>query len=156
MHGDRPRRPSFGERLDNRRFEYIRRHNADFGRFFLRYHWLPYDHLSRLSHADMDFVISVKHVQRDFAKALALVDIEMTRPLPVVIKMSGRSSNYEQYYTPDVIARAKRVYGPFIRRWGYEYPPDWGGDGPSRWDDLMYDALAIPRTTYWRYLRWED
>ena len=156
MQGEKPRRRSLGERLENRRFDYIRRHNADFARFFLRYHWLPYDNWSRLSHADMDFVIRFEHLQRDFAKALALIGIEPTRPLPVLNKTSGRSRSFEQHYTPDVVARAKRVYGPFIKRWGYEYPPQWGDDGPSRWDDLVFNALAIPRTTYWHYLRTEE
>jgi hypothetical protein len=156
MQGEKPHRRSLGELLDNRRFDYIRRHDADFARFFPRYHWLPCDNWSRLSHADMDFAIRFEHLRRDFAEALGLIGIEMTRLLPVLNKTSGRSRSYEHYYTPDVTARAKRVYGPFIKRWGYGYPPQWDDDGPSRWNNLVYNALAIPSTTYWRYLRTEE
>ena len=104
----------------------------------------------------MDFVIRFEHLQGDFAKALALIGIEMTRPLPVLNKTSGRSRSYVECYTTDVTQPAKRVYGPFINRWGHEYPPQWDDDGPSQWGDLVFNALAIPRTTYWRYLRTEE
>lgn len=151
--GERPRRRTFRERSDNRKYEFVRRRDAEFSEFFLRYHWLPYDNWSRLSHADLDFVIRFENLQEDFAEALDLIGLPMTRPLPVINKTAGKSSDYLRYYTPATVARAKRVYGPYMRRWGYEFPPEWGQVRGPHWEDMVYDLLALPRSVYWKYLR---
>lgn len=148
--GDRPPRRSFAERGDNRKFDYIRRHDADFATFFRRYHWLPYDNWSRLSHDALDHVIRFEHLQEDFAVVLDLLGLEMTRPLPVTNKTEEKGEDYVSYYGRDLIPRAKFVYGPYMRKWGYEFPPEWGGDSPPRWHDWLYEALGVPRTLYWR------
>ncbi len=151
--GERPKRRTLFERAENRRFDYVRTKNADFSQFFLRYHWLPYDNWSRLSHDDLDFVIRFENLQNDFEAALARIGLSLARPLPVANKTAAKSGDYMRYYTPDVVPRAKRVYGPYLRRWGYDLPPEWGDRPQIPWEDALYHVLAIPRTLYWRHLR---
>ncbi len=151
--GERPRRRSWPERADNRKFRYIRSHDASFSEFFRRYHWLPYDNWSRLSHSGLDFVIRFENLQEDFATALSKIGLTQTRPLPVINKTDGKPDDYLSHYTPDIIPRARRIYGPYMRRWGYELPDDWGQPSRPRWEDAAFAALAAPRTLYWRYLR---
>lgn len=150
--GAAPRR-SFAERLENRRFDYVRRHDADFGRFFRRYYRLPYDTWARLSHRDLDFVIRFEQIQRDFSQALAMIGLEQVRELPVRNKTVAKSTDYTSYYTEDLVPRAVFVYGPYMRRWGYDFPAEWDVDDVPRRAELAYSALAMPRTIYWNHLR---
>ncbi len=34
-----------------------------------------------------------------------------------------KERDYMSYYSPDTVAHAKRVFGPFMKEWGYELPP---------------------------------
>ena len=151
--GQQPRRRSLSDRRDNRMFDYIRRHDADFAQFFLRYHHLPYDNWSRLSHDDLDFVVRFEHLQEDFAAALEQIGLELKRSLPVTNRTEGKDSDYLKHYGQETVPRAKRVFGPYMRHWGYEFPPEWGEGPSSTWHDMLYKTLAIPRTLYWSRLR---
>ena len=153
--GRKPRSRSLREQLDNRKFDYVQTRDATFADYFRAFYWLPYDNWSRLSHADLDFVIRFEHLQEDFAAALDRIGLRATRPLPVVNKTDGKSGDYLSHYTPDIIPRAKRVYGPYLRRWGYGLPPGWERGPAERWNDALFDLLAIPRSFYWRWLRRE-
>ena len=49
------------------------------------------------------------------------------------------------------VERARRVFGPFMERWGYELPSEWSG--VSAWGRLQFFLLAGPRYVYWRFIR---
>jgi hypothetical protein len=34
--------------------------------------------------------------------------------------------SFTEYFTPDTYAQAARCYGPFMRKWNYDFPPEWG------------------------------
>lgn len=151
--GERPVRRRLNERLDNRKFDYIHRRDADFADFFRRYHWLPYDNWSRLSHGAIDRVIRFEHLRDDFAAVLDALSLEMKRTLPVMNKTSDKEVDYLRYYTEEIISLAKFVYGPYMRKWGYRFPSEWGDEPPPRWHDWLYEALGVPRSVYWTRLR---
>jgi len=151
--GRQPQRRSLREQADNRKFDYVSGHDADFSTFFRRYYWLPYDNWSRLSHRDLDFVIRFEHLQDDFAAALGRIGLDLKRPLPVINKTEAKTGDHLDYFTPETIPRAKRVYGPYLRQWGYGIPPGWGSWPRQRWDDALFNMLAVPRTLYWRHIR---
>lgn len=151
--GTRPRRRTLAELRENRKFDYIQRHEADFATFLRRYRRLPYDNWSRLSHGSLDHVIRFETIQDDFAAALELIGLEKKRPLPVINKTQSKSDDYLRYYTPDIIPHAKFVFGPYMRAWGYTFPPEWGEEPMPRWHDWLFEGLAMPRTLYWRWLR---
>ena len=56
-----------------------------------------------------------------------------------------------QYYTPETVDRAKRVFGPFMDRWGYPSPPEWGDTPASA--RLQFVLFAGPRYAFWRFVR---
>jgi hypothetical protein len=142
------------DRLENRRFRYVAARGADFPTFLERYYRLPYDNWSRLSHRDFDYVIRFEHIQEDFAAVLRMLGIEQERPLPISNRTSDKEMAFWEYYsTPGSIERAKRVFGPFMERWGYAFPEAWGPSEVSAWDRFLFDAMAIPRSTYWRWFR---
>lgn len=135
------------------RFNYVRREQPDFATYFKKYYFTPYNNWSSLSHKDFDFIIRFERIQEDFAQALRLIGLEPKRPLPLTNPTQKKGRDYTCYYTPDTIERAKRVFGPYMRQWGYEFPPEWGESRINPWDQFQFDFLNIFRTVYWRYLR---
>jgi len=136
------------------KFRFIRQHEADFPTYFKRFYKIPYNTWSDLSHKQFDFVIRFENLQNDFARALELIGIEQKRPLPQVNKTGGKSRDYLSYYTPEIIPRAKRVFGPYMRQWGYSFPPEWG-DEPTPWlTQVEYGFYNRFRNIYWRYVRY--
>lgn len=151
--GDLPDPRSLIERIDNRHFNWIQKHDASFADYFLRFYHLPYDTWARLSHNRLDFVIRFESLEEDFEKALQSMGLEKKRPLPVKNPTSGKEQDFEDFYTPETRDRAIRVFGPYMRTWGYEFPESWEVEGPSAMAELTYRALAIPRRIYWRVIR---
>jgi hypothetical protein len=139
--------------LDMKRFSFIKDTGADFSTYFNRFYKIPYNNWSWISHRQFDFIIRFERLQEDFANALRLMGIEPIRPLPVVNQTSQRDKNYLVYYTPEVIPRARRVFGPYMKQWGYAFPSAWGDDSVPWWHQLEFDLFNVFRNAYWRYLR---
>jgi hypothetical protein len=134
-------------------FNFIQETGADFSTFFRKTYKLPYTNVRSVCYKSCDFVIRFENIQADFAKALELIGIEAVRPLPQVNKTSGRERNFSSYYTPEIIDQAKKVFGPFMRRWGYEFPAGWGEESRSWWNDLEFYGVDTVRSFYWKHLR---
>jgi hypothetical protein len=135
------------------RFRFINRGEVDFPTYFRRYHRIPYDNWSSLSHKDFNFVVRFEHLAEDFERALRLIGLELKRPLLPVNTTAVRTRDYLAYYTPDIRAHAKRVFGPYMKKWGYRFPPEWGEETVSRWNQLEYEFYGFFRGIYWRYFR---
>jgi hypothetical protein len=108
------------------RYEYLRETSADFPAYFMRFFQAPYDNWSNLAHKSFDFVYRFESVVEDFDRILAAIGIQQDRPLPMLNKTSGRESHYLDYYVPEIRSRAIEVFGPFLRKWAYRFPADWG------------------------------
>lgn len=139
--------------LTTRRFNFVQAHEFDFSTYFTRYYRMPYDNWSSLSHGRFNFVIRFEHLQDDFAQALKLIGVEPVRPLPAVNPTSGRKRDFMSYYTPDIAPYARRVFGPYMRRWNYSFPAEWGDGAVSRRSEWEYRFFGVFRRFYWRYLR---
>ena len=84
-----------------------------------------------------------------------MLDIEPIRPLPHVNSTARRTRSYFTYYsTPESVARAKWVFGPFMKEWGYWFPQEWGDINLSRWNQVEYSFLNVFRMMYWKHLRY--
>jgi hypothetical protein len=152
--GRAPRsKPVLNRIWDRHVFRYLERTGADFPDYFMRYHWLPYDRWSSLSHHRFDYIIRFEHLADDFAEALRRIGIEPQRPLPRVNTTASRGRDWRDYYPPRTRARARRVFGPFMERWGYEFPPEWEVDRVTGTQRLQYRAFSFLAGLYWRYLR---
>lgn len=147
------RRKGLVNYIDNKLFHFLQRTDADFSSFFLRYYVVPYNTWASLSHKEFDFVIKFEQIQEDFAKVLELIGIEPKRPLPLINKTNGKGRNYATYYTPAAIKRAKRVFGPYMEQWGYEFPPEWGDATVPWWNQIEFEFLNVFRNMYWKHLR---
>jgi LPS sulfotransferase NodH len=146
-------KPILNRIVDRHIFGYLRRTDADFADYFMRYHVLPYDRWSSLSHDRFDFVIRFEHLADDFDEALRRIGIAPKRRLPQVNPTAARSRDWRDYYPPHTRARARRVFGPYMERWGYEFPAEWGVGGLRRSDRIGYAVFSAVAGVYWRYLR---
>jgi hypothetical protein len=136
---------------DIRRFNFVKRTNADFPTYFRKVYgpW-PYDNWSSLSHRRFDFIIRFENLKDDFAQVLELLGIEPKRPLPVVNRTAEKGRDFWSYYTPEIRDQAKRVFGPFMRRWGYGFPSEWGDTSvPWRSQLLFHIAGFLRRRLEW-------
>ena len=136
-----------------KRFNFVQNTNADFPTYFMKFYKVPYNHWSSLSHREFDYVIRFENLQAGFAEALKLIGIEQIRPLPSVNTTNGRARDFLSYYTPETFARAKWVFGPYMREWEYELPAAWGNDSIPWSSQAAFRLLNIFRNVYWRYLR---
>jgi len=146
-------KPLLNRVVDRHIFGYLRRTDADFPRYFMRYHVLPYDRWSSLSHDRFDYVIRFESLAEDFAEVLDRIGITPRRELPQVNTTAARARTWRDYYPPHTRARARRVFGPFMERWGYEFPPEWEIDRPTTLDRAGYAAFSFAAGLYWRFGR---
>ena len=139
--------------IDARMYRFIEGADADFARFFRRFYVLPHDTWASLSHAKLDYVMRFEHLAEDFDTALRRMGIEPKRPLPIVNSTGARRRSFEDYYTPDLYPRARRVFGPYMQRWGYQFPAAWGLAPPSTLHEAEYLLYSAAAKLYWRFLR---
>lgn len=139
--------------VDTHMTRFVRRTNADFASFFMRYYVFPYDTWASLAHHQFSFVMRFETLAGDFDQVLRLLGLEPQRPLPVVNPTSGRERDYAPYYVPAVRARARRVFGPYMERWAYRFPTAWEIGEPTRGDRLAYRAYSFFASLYWQHIR---
>jgi hypothetical protein len=108
----------------------------------------PYSDLVDVASDRFDFVIKFETLQSDFSAVLDLLGVEQVGPIPVVNKTKGIVGLADSHYTPELVERARRVFGPFICKWDYEFPANWGGNRVSWIRTLEYRLLSFARTFY--------
>jgi hypothetical protein len=134
-------------------YRYLTTTDADFSTFFLHFYRLPYDTWASLDHRQFDFVMHFERLAEDFEQALRRMGLEPVRPLPARNVTGARERDFASYYSPAARRRALRVFGPYMRRWGYTFPPDWQLPQPSPLHDLSYTAFSRVARTYWAHIR---
>lgn len=139
--------------MDRRLYRFLERTDADFSTYFLRFYRFPYDTWASLSHANFDYLIRFEHLADDFETALRRIGLEPVRRLPQLNSTAARSRAFADYYSPRARQRAKRIMGPYMERWGYDFPEDWNASPPSRYERLAYRAFSQVAQRYWRHVR---
>ncbi len=137
-----------------RRYQFIQENDADFGTFFLKFYKTPYNSWSSMDHARFDYVIRFEQLTDDFAEVVGQIGLELKRPLPQKNKTADKESDFFSYYnTPEVRERAMRVFGPYMKQWGYEFPTAWGPGAISWRTRTEFTLLNFFRNGYWKYFR---
>ena len=108
------------------RFNYIKTNNASFQEYFIKFHTKPYDNLSSITLDKCDFVIRYENISEDYLLALKKAGIDNPTPLPVANKTKGKKQDMSLYYTEDIRKQAIYVFGPFLARYNYSFPEEWG------------------------------
>jgi hypothetical protein len=147
------KRRTVAEIIEARLFNFVHDRKADFPSFFLKFYVLPYNNWADLAHKDFDAVIRFENLQEDFAKTLKQIGIEPKGPLPVINRTAERDGEFIAHYTPETIRRAKGVFGPFMKKWGYAFPSEWGDSTIRWWHQTEFEVLNLFRFFYWKHLR---
>ena len=134
-------------------FHYIQKSDVDFPTYFRKFYVIPYNTWSTTSIKRYDYIMRFENLQDDFAAVLKLLGIDPIRPLPQRNVTGERKKEFWMYYTPEIIPRARRIFGPFMRQWQYEFPREWGEQPVSFWNQVEYEFFTLFRRVYWSVLR---
>lgn len=132
------------------RFKYVQAHETDFAHYFAKFHRIPFDSWGSPRPADFDFIVRFEQLQEDFATVLARLGLAQVRPLPVRNKTGERAQDFRAYYTSELYGQAARICGPYMWRWGYPFPEEWGRDRPPLSSNALFLMLGFLR----RHLMW--
>lgn len=139
--------------VSRRKVAFAQKEETSFDDYFLRYFHAPYDDWSRVTLPYCDAVVRFERLQEDFAAVLETLGLQAVRELPKRGNAVSWSHDPASYYGPRSVARAKRVFGPYMQRWGYHFPPSWTAGDPTATSLLLDKALAVPRVAWWRWVR---
>jgi hypothetical protein len=133
----------------NRRLNYIHKYNPPFSEYFKKFYKMPYDDWSSLDHHRFNFLLRFENLNDDFKALLKKIGLEEVRELPIVNKTNFKNK-YLEYFTPDTYKRACKVFGPFMSKFGYEFPPEWGSYNLTKWDFFKYNIWSSILKIYWK------
>jgi hypothetical protein len=143
---------------DVKMYESIRDSGATFESVFMKTKlWdRPYSSMIDVSSNYLDFVIKFETMNEDFGELLRVLGVEPVRPIPVLNKTRERKVDWISYYTPNMIDKARIVYGPFMQKWGYDFPKSWGQYRISRRKQLEFHLVILMKRVYLMYFRYND
>ena len=107
------------------RFHFIHDNNASFQEYFIKFFNKPYDNQSSLALDKCDYVIRYENITNDYKTALIKAGIENPKNLPVANKTVGKKKDLSEYYTKDVQSLALFIFGPYLKKYKYQFPKDW-------------------------------
>jgi len=108
------------------KFNFIKDNNSTFQEYFIKFHQKPYDNLSSLTIKNCDFVIKHETIAKDYKLALIKAGVSNPKPLPVANKTVGKKNDLLEYYTNDIKEISIAVFGPFLEKYNYSFPKEWG------------------------------
>lgn len=137
-------------------YKFIHETDASFAAYFRRFYRLPFSDMIDLSAPHLDYVIRFEALQDGFSQVLKRLNIEQVRPVPVRNKTKGKRRAWQEYYTPDIIPQARRIFGPLMQNWGYDFPSGWGSLRISHTGKLSYYLLRRLKYLYFLHLRYNN
>jgi len=135
------------------KFMFIRKNNPTFQEYFLKFYINPYDNLSSITLNKCDFIIKYENIKQDYILALEKTGINNPRPLPVVNKTKGKKKELSFYYTKEIRDRAISVFGPFMQKYGYKFPDNWGKVKVSKIKIAQFRVISIFRKLNEKYIK---
>ena len=137
-------------RLGRRRYEYLRAEERDFEDYFRKFCRYTYDSPVSLRKSRYNKVMRYEDIRTEFRDVLQALGISPERDLQEANPTSGREKNFTQYYTPSIIPRAVRIFGPFMEEWGYAWPDEWSVPRLNWSSRLGYKFWGGVRRAFWR------
>jgi len=135
------------------RFNFILKKNATFQEYFLKFYSKPYDNLASITLDNCDFIIKYKSITKDYVLALEKAGINNPSPLPVANKTIGKEKELSFYFTDEIRERAISVFGPFMQKYGYKFPDNWGKVKVSKIKIAQFRVMSIFRKLNEQYIK---
>ncbi len=105
------------------RYAFVAENRATFDRFFARYYTAVFHNWVLVG--KFDRVMRFENIAAEFADVLETLRLEPVRDLPLW-NPTKRDAGFTTFYTPEIRWQAVRTMGPFMQKWGYAFPDDWG------------------------------
>jgi len=137
---------------ERKRFNWVQKNNASFGEFLLKFFHRPYTNWSVVEHHNFDFIMRFENIREDFKTALEKIGIEPVRELPVRNKTEKKAAAATYFDTPKVIEHAKYIFGPFMQKWGYQFPENWGEFYVPDKAQKDFESINKLKSIYWKHL----
>lgn len=109
-----------------REFNFIHENNADFPAFFRQFRSKLYNNWFLVGHQHYDHIIRFENLQESFSEVLGRLGIEQVAAIGHTNPTRMKKKGFAEFYTPDIYGDVARCYGPFLEKWGYGFPPEWG------------------------------
>jgi hypothetical protein len=122
-------------------YRFIQETGADFPAFFKKFRSKLYYNWFLVGRQHYDYVIRFERLQESFSEVLDRLGIEQVEPIGHTNPTRLKKRGYAEFYTPDMYEDVARYYGPFMERWGYEFPPEWGRLEIPQSSRLQFRAL---------------
>ena len=124
-----------------KQFQFIHENNADFGDFMLKFRNKVYHNWFLLGAEQMDFIIRFENLQEDYKTALQKIGVQLPRELPHVNPTKKKRKHFTEFYTENIRDNVAANYGPFMEKWGYAFPDDWGQRNIPLSSKLKFELL---------------
>ena len=108
------------------KFRFITGRDSDFSEFFAYFYDAVYHNWVLLGHDQMDLVMRYENLEEDFKTALGRIGLSPVRPIPRWNRTTDRQKDFRPYYNQNIHDQAAQVFGPFMKKWGYDFPEEWG------------------------------
>lgn len=122
-------------------FRFIHSNGAGFPSFFKKFRNKLYNNWFLIGDQHFDYVIRFEALQENFAEVLRRIGIDQKEPLRHVNPTRLKRKRFAEFYTPGIYADVARSYGPFLRKWGYGFPPEWGNLTIPKSSELQFRTL---------------
>ena len=104
-----------------------------------------------MEHHKFDFIMRFENIQEDFNSALEKIGIEPKRKLPVRNKTEKKKAHESYFDSPEAIERGKYVFGPFMQKWNYKFPENWGENVVSKKANADFNSVNRIKSIYWKH-----
>lgn len=133
-------------------FRFIEENDADFASFFRVFRAKLYNNWFLVGDRHFDYVIRFERLQEGFTEVLSRLGIDQVSPIPHVNRTKGKERSWEEYYTSDIVDLAVACFGPFMEKWGYPIPSDWGAADIPFLSRLQFTISDTPAQFAARFL----
>jgi len=106
-------------------FEFIHHNDADFRSYFFQFVRKVYNNNYLLLHERFNRIMRFETLSINFMETLREIGVANVVDLPHVNRTEGKS-DFLNSYSPDMYRQAARCFGPYMRKWGYAFPNEWG------------------------------
>lgn len=124
-------------------FDFIYNQGQDFPSFMRQFRNKIYHNWFLLGADRMDFIIRFEDLQQDYRTALEKIGVEVPRDLPHVNPTKKKRKHYTEFYTPEIEQLIVQCYGPFMKRWGYDFPAGWQHNEVPLLNKLRFESLEL-------------
>ena len=151
----KPRKAPWGFRFrpEARERAFIARHGPDFSAFVRKFYRRTYNNRACLLPAHAH-VLRYESLNEDFAAWMSKVGLQLVGPIPLRNPTEGRDRKFSDWYTGDLRAHASRIFGPYLRQWGYVLPADWPEFSISAVDEFFYRIDGVLRRFYLKHIHY--